>query len=42
MTVWIWQHDKKTDDNKIILNFVKKFIKNIMRKIESRKGKIYN
>jgi hypothetical protein len=22
--VWIWQHDKRTDDNKIILNLCKK------------------
>jgi hypothetical protein len=26
-TVWIWQHDKRTDDCKIILNCVRKLMK---------------
>ncbi len=26
--VWIWQHDKRTDDHKIILNCVRKLMKN--------------
>ncbi len=26
--VWIWQHDKRTDDYKIILNIVRKLTKN--------------
>ena len=26
--VWIWQHDKRTDDYKIILNCVRKLMKN--------------
>ncbi len=25
--VWIWQHDKRTDDYKIILNYVRKLMK---------------
>jgi hypothetical protein len=35
--VWIWQHDKKTDDYKIILNCVRKLMKNKVEK-EARKG----
>jgi len=35
--VWIWQHDKRTDDYKIILNCVRKFMKNKSEK-ESEKG----
>ncbi len=31
-TVWIWQHDKRTDDYKIILNCVRKLIKNKLEK----------
>ncbi len=27
-TAWIWQHDKRTDDYKIILNCVRKLMKN--------------
>jgi hypothetical protein len=27
-TVWIWQHDKRADDYKIILNCVRKLMKN--------------
>ncbi len=27
-TLWIWQHDKRTDDSKIILNCVRKLMKN--------------
>ncbi len=30
--VWTWQHDKKTDDYKIILNCVRKLMKNILEK----------
>jgi hypothetical protein len=26
--VWIWQHDKRTDDYKIIFNCVRKLMKN--------------
>jgi hypothetical protein len=37
--VWIWQHDKRsrTDDYKIILNFVRKMMKNKSEK-EAAKG----
>ncbi len=35
--MWIWQHEKRIDDNKIILNWVRKFIKNKPEK-ESGKG----
>ncbi len=34
--VWIWQHDKRTDDYKIILNCVRKLMKN---KSEKKVGK---
>jgi hypothetical protein len=27
-TVWIWSHDRRTDDYKVILNSVRKFMKN--------------
>ncbi len=30
--VWIRQHDKKTDEYKIILNFVRKLLKNKSKK----------
>ncbi len=36
-TVWIRQHDKQTDDYKIILNCVRKLMKNKSEK-EARKG----
>ncbi len=36
-TVWIWQRDKMTDEYKIILNCVRKLIKNKPEK-EARKG----
>ncbi len=29
---WIWQHDKRTDENKIILNCVRKLMKNKLEK----------
>jgi hypothetical protein len=35
--VWIWQHDKRTDDYKITLNCVRKLMKNKSEK-EARKG----
>jgi hypothetical protein len=35
--VWIWQHDKRTDHYKIILNCVRKLMKNKSEK-EARKG----
>jgi hypothetical protein len=35
--VWIWQHDKRTDDYKIILNCVRNLMKNKSEK-EARKG----
>ncbi len=31
-TVWIWQHDKRTDNYKIILNLCKKIDENKIRK----------
>ncbi len=34
--MWIWQHDKRTDDDKIILNCVRKLTKN---KSEKEAGK---
>jgi hypothetical protein len=38
MSVWIWQHDERTEnDNKIILNSVGKLVKNKYEK-EVRKG----
>ncbi len=37
-TVWIWQHDKRTDDNKIILNLCKK-IDEIFLNQKKRPGK---
>ena len=38
--VWIWQHDKRTDDdNKIILNCVRKLMKNKSEK-EARRPKL--
>jgi hypothetical protein len=36
-TVWIWWHDKRTDDYKKILNSVRKLIKNKSEK-EAGKG----
>ncbi len=36
-TVWIWQHDKRTDDYKIIFNCVRKLMKNKSEK-EAGKG----
>ncbi len=36
-TVWIWQHDKGTDDDKIILNCVRKLMKK-REKEKKRKG----
>ena len=36
-TVWIWQHDRRTDDYKIILNCVRKTMKNKNEK--KRQGK---
>jgi hypothetical protein len=36
--VWIWQHDKKTDDNKIILKYIRKLILKINE--EKRPGKV--
>jgi hypothetical protein len=27
-TVWIWQHDKRTDENKILLNCARQLMKN--------------
>jgi hypothetical protein len=36
-TVWIWQHDKRTDDYKIMLNCVRKLMKNKSEK-EAEKG----
>ncbi len=35
--VWIWQHNKGTDDYKITLNCVRKFMKNKSEK-EAEKG----
>ncbi len=35
--VWIWQHDTRTDNHMIILNYVKKLMKNKSKK-EARKG----
>jgi hypothetical protein len=35
--VWIWQHNKRTDDYKIIFNCVKKLMKNKSEK-EAGKG----
>ncbi len=35
--VWIWQHDKRTDDYKIMLNCVNKLMKNKSEK-EAGKG----
>jgi hypothetical protein len=37
-TVWIWQHDKRTDDNKIILNCVRKWMKNVKKRPEKAKN----
>jgi hypothetical protein len=34
---WIWQHDKRTDDYEIILNCVRKLMKNTSEK-DSGKG----
>ncbi len=39
-TVWIWQHDKRTDDYKIILNCVRKFMK-INEKKRLGKAKLF-
>jgi hypothetical protein len=36
--VWIWEHNKRTDDNKIILNCVKKLMKNKFKN-EKKAGK---
>ncbi len=36
-TVCIWQHGKRTDDYKIILNYVRKIDEKLMRK-EAGKG----
>jgi hypothetical protein len=38
--VWIWQHDKRTDDYKIILNLCKKIDENKSEK-EAGKGPIF-
>ncbi len=38
--VWIWHHDKRTDDYKIILNLCKKIDENKSEK-EVRKGLIF-
>jgi hypothetical protein len=35
--VWIWQHDERTHNYKIILNCVRKLMKNKLYK-EARKG----
>jgi hypothetical protein len=35
--VWIWQHDKRREDYKIILNSVRKLMKNKSEK-EARKA----
>jgi hypothetical protein len=35
--VWIWQHDKRIDDYKVILNCVRKLMKNYEKK-EDGKG----
>jgi hypothetical protein len=37
--VWIWQHDKRTDDYQIILNLCKKKMKNKFKKTEKEAGK---
>ncbi len=34
--VWIWQHDKGTDDYKITLNCVRKFMKNKSEKVAEK------
>jgi hypothetical protein len=36
--VWIWQHDKRTDDYKIISNCVRKLMKNKKSEKEAGKG----
>jgi hypothetical protein len=38
--VWIWQHDKRSDDYKIILNCVIKLLKNKSEK-EARRPKLF-
>jgi hypothetical protein len=40
--VWVWMHDKRTDDYKIILNCVTKLMKNknekkMLRKVQIKK-----
>ncbi len=35
-TVWIWQYGKRKDDYKVILNYVRKLMKN---KLEKEAGK---
>jgi hypothetical protein len=34
--VWIWQHDKRTDDNKIVFNCVRKLMKNNEKKEDGK------
>jgi hypothetical protein len=34
--VWIWENDKRTDDYKIILNCVRKLMKNISEKVAGK------
>jgi hypothetical protein len=34
--VWIWQHDKRTDDYKIILNCVRKLMKYKSEKVAGK------
>jgi hypothetical protein len=38
-TVWIWQHDKRADDNKMVLNCARKLLKN---ELEKEVGKCSN
>ncbi len=38
--VWIWQHDKRIDDYKIILNCVRKLMKNKSEKEVAKGSKL--
>jgi hypothetical protein len=38
--VWIWQHDKHTNDYKIILNCVRSLVKNKSEKIGQERPKL--
>ncbi len=40
--MWIWEHDNRTDDYKIILNCVLKLVKNKLEKMAGKGSNVTN